>query len=199
VEVAAVMGHRAAHITVFQEEDAMNLLKTLAFLCLVSLFVVACSENSSTPTSQVDDQKAPASDTASASAEKAASAVEEQAATTAEQVADTAQQAAAQVTDTISETADTAQQAAAQATDMASQAADTVQQAAAGTDGKPTEMIGTLMNTEDGLALVTEAGAYPLAGSDLTDLAGQRVKITGTLAEADAGTVLQVLSVLPAD
>lgn len=152
----------------------MKMFKLFACIGLACLFVYACSENSSTPTSQVEKQEAPASQSASADTVNTTGDVQQQATDTLSKAADTADQAATQVGETLSQTA--------------SQAGDA-----------PTEMTGTLMQTEDGMTFVTDAGDYLLSGSDLSDLAGQRVKITGTLAEAGANKVLQVMSVLPAE
>lgn len=61
----------------------------------------------------------------------------------------------------------------------------------------PAEVDGTLTQTEKGLAIVTDTGTYILAGQDLTDMLGKKVKITGAIAEASAGRVIRVMSVVP--
>lgn len=62
---------------------------------------------------------------------------------------------------------------------------------------EPTELDGTLTQTEKGLAIVTDTDTYVVSGEDLSHMVGQKVKVTGTLAEAEEGQVFQVMSVAP--
>jgi hypothetical protein len=61
----------------------------------------------------------------------------------------------------------------------------------------PTEIDGTLTQTEKGLALVTDTNIYIVAGQDLSDMLGKKVKVTGAIAEVDETQVIQVMSVIP--
>ena len=62
---------------------------------------------------------------------------------------------------------------------------------------EPAEIDGMLMQTEKGLAVVTGARSYVVAGKDLSDMAGKMVKVTGTVAEVDGGQVIEVMTVSP--
>ena len=70
-------------------------------------------------------------------------------------------------------------------------------QVATSTQTEPAEIDGILMQTEKGLAIVTDKDTYIVAGQDLSDLIGQMVKVTGAIAEAGDGQVIQVMSVIP--
>jgi hypothetical protein len=61
----------------------------------------------------------------------------------------------------------------------------------------PTEVDGTLTQTEKGLALVTDTDIYVVAGQDLSDMLGKKVKVTGAIAEVDNTQVIKVMSVIP--
>ena len=62
---------------------------------------------------------------------------------------------------------------------------------------EPSEIDGTLTQTEKGLALVTDTKIYILAGQDLSDMLGKKVKITGAIAKVDETQVIQVMSFIP--
>ena len=62
---------------------------------------------------------------------------------------------------------------------------------------EPTELDGMLTQTEKGLAIVTDTDTYIVTGEDLSHMVGQKVKVTGTLAESEEGQVFQVMSVSP--
>lgn len=62
---------------------------------------------------------------------------------------------------------------------------------------EPAELDGMLTQTENGLALVTDTDTYIVAGQDLTGMVGQKVKVTGAIAEGDGGQVIEVMSVEP--
>ena len=62
---------------------------------------------------------------------------------------------------------------------------------------QPQEVDGTLTQTDKGLAIVTDTDTYLVAGEDLSDLLGKKVKVTGAIAEVDGGQVIQVMSVIP--
>lgn len=59
------------------------------------------------------------------------------------------------------------------------------------------EIDGRLVQTEKGLALATGTDAYVVAGKDLSDMLGKLVKVTGTIAEAEGGQVIDVMTVTP--
>lgn len=61
----------------------------------------------------------------------------------------------------------------------------------------PTEIAGTLMQTEKGLAIVTGTDIYVVTGQDMSDMIGQTVKVTGAVAEVDGGQVIEVMTVAP--
>jgi hypothetical protein len=64
---------------------------------------------------------------------------------------------------------------------------------------EPTEIGGKVQQTEKGLALTTDSATYMISGKDLTDLVGKSVKVTGVLAAADGGQIIQVTSVKTMD
>jgi hypothetical protein len=70
-------------------------------------------------------------------------------------------------------------------------------QVAKAAPAEPSEIDGTLTQTEKGLALVTETDIYIVTGQDLSDMLGKKVKITGAIAEVDETQVIQVMSVIP--
>ena len=53
------------------------------------------------------------------------------------------------------------------------------------------------MQTEKGLAIITGTDTYVVSGKDLSDMIGQTVKVTGTVAEVDGGQVIEVMTVTP--
>jgi uncharacterized protein (DUF2345 family) len=61
----------------------------------------------------------------------------------------------------------------------------------------PTEFSGMVMETEKGIALVTDSDTYLVAGQDLSSMMGKRIKVTGTLTTSEDTQVLEVLTVLP--
>lgn len=54
---------------------------------------------------------------------------------------------------------------------------------------------GTVVETDGGLALQAADGTYILAGQDLSDMVGKKVKVMGTIEEGDNGKTLNVVSV----
>lgn len=76
-----------------------------------------------------------------------------------------------------------------------SQAAPADQSASA--QAEPTEINGMLTQTENGLAIVTDTETFIVAGQDLSSMVGQKVKVTGAIAEGDAGQVIEVMTVEP--
>ena len=72
-------------------------------------------------------------------------------------------------------------------------------QAAVSSAAKVAEIDGRLVQTEKGLAVATGTDAYVVAGKDLSDMLGKRVKVTGTIAEVDGGQIIQVMEVNPAE
>jgi ankyrin repeat protein len=58
---------------------------------------------------------------------------------------------------------------------------------------------GTIQNTDQGIVLSTDNGdTYIIVGQDLSEMIGQTVYVTGTLAEGRSGKTLTVISVKPA-
>lgn len=68
---------------------------------------------------------------------------------------------------------------------------------ASSAEREPVEIGGTLMQTEKGLAIVTDTQAYVVVGKDLSDMLGKTVTVTGALAEVDGGQVIEVMTVTP--
>ena len=78
-----------------------------------------------------------------------------------------------------------------------SQAAPQAMASSAG--GEAVKIDGTLMQTENGLAIVTDTQAYVVSGKDLSDMLGKTVTVTGALAEVDGGQVIEVMTVTLAE
>ncbi|BBO81711.1 hypothetical protein DSCO28_22770 [Desulfosarcina ovata subsp. sediminis] len=157
----------------------MKLSKPLIVVGLAAMLAVACSEKSPTTTGQADQPQA-------ASPAQVASQEE----TIPEATPDVAQQTGGE---TVQATAEAIQE-------TASSVAETAKETLASATAEPTEIDGTLMQTEKGVAIVSDQFAYLLSNdNDLADLVGQKVKITGTIAETEVGEVLQVMSVTPVD
>lgn len=58
---------------------------------------------------------------------------------------------------------------------------------------------GTVEQTDQGIVISSDDGAtYMVEGKDLSDMVGQSVKATGTLAESESGKSITVTSVEPA-
>jgi len=70
-------------------------------------------------------------------------------------------------------------------------------QVAASAGAEVAEIDGRLVQTEKGLTLATGTDAYVVAGRDLSDMLGKLVKVTGTIAEAEGGQVIDVMTVTP--
>jgi hypothetical protein len=57
---------------------------------------------------------------------------------------------------------------------------------------------GKVEQTDSGIVISADDGTtYSVMGADLTEMIGQTVKATGTLAESESGKVLTVVSVEP--
>jgi hypothetical protein len=57
---------------------------------------------------------------------------------------------------------------------------------------------GTIEKTDQGIVISADDGdTYIVMGKDLSDLVGQTVKATGTLAESQVGKTLTVISIEP--
>ena len=72
-------------------------------------------------------------------------------------------------------------------------------QASPPTSEQPAEINGMLAQTEMGLALVTDTSVYLVAGQDLSEMLGKKVKITGAVAVIEDNPVIQVMSAIPLD
>lgn len=72
-----------------------------------------------------------------------------------------------------------------------------IKQAVTETQQGPAEFSGMVMETEKGIALVTDTDTYLVAGQDLTEMMGKRIKVTGTLTTSQDTQVLEVLTVIP--
>ena len=53
---------------------------------------------------------------------------------------------------------------------------------------------GTIQQGDSGLVLEADDGNYILAGQDLSDMVGKKIKVTGTIADGEAGKTLTVMS-----
>jgi hypothetical protein len=53
---------------------------------------------------------------------------------------------------------------------------------------------GTIQQGDSGLVLQAADGNYILAGQDLSDMVGKKIKVTGTIADGEAGKTLTVMS-----
>ena len=53
---------------------------------------------------------------------------------------------------------------------------------------------GTIEQGDSGLVLQAADGNYILAGQDLSDMVGKKIKVTGTIADGEAGKTLTVMS-----
>jgi PBP1b-binding outer membrane lipoprotein LpoB len=72
-----------------------------------------------------------------------------------------------------------------------------IEQAVTETQEGPSEFSGMVMETEKGIALVTDNDTYLVTGQDLSSMMGKRIKVTGTLTTSEDTQVLDVLTVLP--
>ncbi len=79
-----------------------------------------------------------------------------------------------------SETSETAEKAA------ESQQAET---------SEATEITGTVIVSDSGVVIQTDQEELAVSGQDLTDMAGKKVKIVGTIQEIDGRRTIQVISV----
>jgi ankyrin repeat protein len=70
---------------------------------------------------------------------------------------------------------------------------------AAGASVGEKSIAGTIQNTGQGIVLSADSGdTYIIIGKDLSEMIGQTVHVTGTLAEGTSGKTLTVISVKPA-
>jgi hypothetical protein len=60
---------------------------------------------------------------------------------------------------------------------------------------KPEEISGTIVKTEEGIALFSDAGNFMIAGQQLDSLVGKNVKVTGTIDEGSGKPMINVTSV----
>jgi uncharacterized protein (DUF2345 family) len=72
-----------------------------------------------------------------------------------------------------------------------------IEQAVTDTQKAPAEFSGMVMETEKGIALVTDNDTYLVSGQDLSSMTGKRIKVTGTLTTSGDSQVLDVLTVIP--
>ena len=61
--------------------------------------------------------------------------------------------------------------------------------------GEAVKIDGTLMQTDKGLAIVTDTQAYVVSGRDMSAMLGKTVTVTGALAEVDGDQVIEVMTV----
>lgn len=70
--------------------------------------------------------------------------------------------------------------------------------AATGTIASDDSVTGMVEKTDQGIVISADDGdTYIVAGKDLSEMVGQTVKATGTLAEGQSGKTLTVISVEP--
>jgi hypothetical protein len=60
---------------------------------------------------------------------------------------------------------------------------------------QPEEISGTIVKTEEGIALFSDAGNFMIAGQELESLVGKNVKVTGTIDEGSGKPMINVTSV----
>jgi hypothetical protein len=60
---------------------------------------------------------------------------------------------------------------------------------------QPEEISGTVVKTEEGIALFSDAGNFMIAGQGLDALVGKNVKVTGTIDEGTGKPMINVTSV----
>ena len=60
---------------------------------------------------------------------------------------------------------------------------------------QPEEISGTIVKTEEGIALFSDAGNFMIAGQELDALVGKNVKVTGTIDEGTGKPMINVTSV----
>jgi hypothetical protein len=71
--------------------------------------------------------------------------------------------------------------------------------AAAGAIANDESVTGTIEKTDQGIVISSKNGdTYIVMGKDLSEMVGQTVKATGTLAECQEGKTLTVISIEPA-
>jgi glucose/arabinose dehydrogenase len=59
----------------------------------------------------------------------------------------------------------------------------------------PEEISGTIVKTEEGIALFSDSGNFMIAGQQLDSLVGKNVKVTGTIEEGSGKPMIKVTSV----
>jgi hypothetical protein len=70
--------------------------------------------------------------------------------------------------------------------------------AATGAMAGDASITGTIEQTDQGIVISSDEGdSYIVIGKDLSDMVGQTVKATGTLAESQEGKTLTVISIEP--
>lgn len=60
---------------------------------------------------------------------------------------------------------------------------------------QPEEISGTIVKTEEGIALFSDAGNFMIAGQEMDALVGKNVKVTGTIDEGTGKPIINVTSV----
>ncbi len=96
------------------------------------------------------------------------------------------QQSAAQQDQTAQQQGEQAQQ------QQTEQQGQTAQQEQA---GQTEEVSGTVVKTDEGIALFSDQGNYMVEGKDLSEMIGKNVKVTGTVQENQGQKVINVSSV----
>ena len=86
----------------------------------------------------------------------------------------------------------TAQQQGEQAQQQPEQQGQVAQQ---GQNGQTEEISGTVVKTDEGIALFSDQGNYMVEGKDLSEMIGKNVKVTGTVQENQGQKVITVSSV----
>ena len=72
-----------------------------------------------------------------------------------------------------------------------------IEQAVKETQAGPAELAGIVMQTEQGVSLVTDTDTYLVLGQDLSAMIGKRIKVTGTIMEDEEAQILEVMTVIP--
>ncbi|MCJ8502378.1 hypothetical protein [Desulfatitalea alkaliphila] len=185
----------------------MKQLTSIALILLLSAFVmVGCSQKSGTEGQAEAPAETPvgttaeqaldqAADTMTQAGEQAAEAMEqarESGADVLEQVREEGADALEQAEESASQAMDKMAEGASKAADEARQMAESVtEQGATQMDG----IRGTLVETEQGVALFSDMGNFVLAGQDLDAMVGKDVLVSGTVQEGEGVPVLNISSI----
>lgn len=185
----------------------MKRVTSMALILLLAAFVmVGCSQKSGTEGQAEAPAETPAGTAAEQALDQAADTMTqagEQTAEAMEQARETGAEALEQAREEGAEALEQAKESASQTMDKmaegASTAADEARQMAESVVEKGATQMdgirGTLVETEQGVALFSDVGNFVLAGQDLADMVGKDVLVSGTVQEGEGVPVLNVSSI----